>query len=784
MKINFLKSAFAILAGLVAVVSCSKPAPVPPPEPEFPSSKVTKTVAAGESVNINISPNMAWEVSLSGEGVGNEFWINDEGMKRTKVSGKEGGSVVVTVQFADDEKFDVNRVCEVNLSMGGQSKTIAVLTLPSLGRTFELYVKSAGETGFSEQFGSEKVAEASLATFPGEVTYTLPVRVVTNYNWTLSAPEWLTAVIVDGDKKETSLTSGNAGTSEFLFKAKLSSDVVKGAESVVKFIDANNTDASFSLKMKLPAFQDRIEHVLNTTFIFNAAGYVQNLNGDFIENSVANFELLATGATAVKVVEWNDESKTHAKSFADWATVTRNLYSEYTETDVLAKYSVEVAVSPNTTYNERFADVFVIPASKADQPLDNWFDAGTGNLKTEFSQYAVGRISQIGLEKDYIALSENPEDVYLADFVKYTEVPWWAEKLGTTNLFELVYKDALSDAVLVFSKPFASYKVFDYENIEVPAASLSDFWLRLNPFAQNSKGRVVMEPSKFSVSGAEFPESFIVFYDSAGKVLGAVSCRHSSKGTSVEPDSSIRLEYGTAEVARLGAEDQMYMYLNGNFNVTEIYKVTTKDKMLNFNCSLDFTGCIMIDPATMQEVKSSPISIDPSLPSLYVYTDGSSTKSEIVFLFQTADKVNVAALYVVYDPSISIAVPSPFEFVNPDQVKGLAVLGSYKGDLMEKILADQWGLPAEKVFELKYLDASASSVATITVPGTPFDNCAWNSINPNTGNPIPNYWLTHEMTGSSKMTVYMAEAGKVDWFVFYSGGLPTYVLVCTLEPAQ
>lgn len=71
MKINFLKSAFAILAGLVTVVSCSKPAPVPPPEPEFPSSKVTKTVAAGESVNINISPNMAWEVSLSGEGLGN-----------------------------------------------------------------------------------------------------------------------------------------------------------------------------------------------------------------------------------------------------------------------------------------------------------------------------------------------------------------------------------------------------------------------------------------------------------------------------------------------------------------------------------------------------------------------------------------------------------------------------------------------------------------------------------------------------------------------------------------
>lgn len=782
MKINFWKSAFALLASIVAIASCTEPAPVPPPEPEFPTSQINKTVAAGESVDININPNMAWEVSLSGEGVGNEFWINDDGMKRSKISGKEGGAVVVTVQFASDEKFDVNRVCEVKLSMNGQSKTIAILTLPSIGRTFDLYTKAVTETGFAEQFGDSKVTEAALATFAGDVTYTLPVRVVTNYNWTLSAPEWLTAVTADTERK--TLTSGMAGTTEFILEAKLSQDVMTGAEAVVKFIDSSNTEASFDLKVTLPSFQDRVEMTLNTTFTFNAAGSVQNLNGDFIENSVANFELLAVDATAVKVVEWNAAGGYYATSFADWVTVTETRYSDYAETDVLAKYSVEVAVSANTTYDERLADVFVIPASKSNVAFDDWFDPNTGNIKEEYSKYIIGRISQSGLEKDFMALSENPDDVYLADFAKYVEMPWWAEKLGTTNVFELVYKDNLSDAVLVFSKPFASYKIFDCDNVEVQASALENFWLKINLFEQNSKGRVVMDPSKFSDPDVTVPESFIVFYDETGKVLGAVACRHSSKGSSVDTTSSFKLQYGTAEVVKLGAEDEMYMYLNGNFNVTDIYKVTTKDKMLNFNCTIEFEGGIMIDPATMKEITSSPITIEPSLPSLYVYTDGSNNKAEVVYLFQNADKVNIAAMYVVYDPTLSIDVPSPFEFVNPSLVNGLATLGRYTGDMLETVLADHWGLPAEKVFELKYFDPSASSVAMITVPSAPQYDSAMNSVDPNTGIPIANYWLTHEMSGASKMTVYMAEAGKVDYFVFYSGSLATYALVCTMEIAQ
>ena len=230
--------------------------------------------------------------------------------------------------------------------------------------------------------------------------------------------------------------------------------------------------------------------------------------------------------------------------------------------------------------------------------------------------------------------------------MKYTEPQWWSEQLGTTNVFELVYKDKFSDAVLMFAKPFASYKIFDYDFVEVPESEYDAFWLSFLPFEQNMKGRVAMDASKFTKENVEVPESFVVFYDQDGRVLGGIRCRYTSKGSSVDQTSNLKLEYGDAEFARLSQEDQMYMYLNGNFNVTEIYKVVTRDRMLNFNCTLEFSGCMMIDPATMQEIKTSPITMDPSLPSLYLYFNGMTSKTEVVFLFQNDDKVNLAALYV------------------------------------------------------------------------------------------------------------------------------------------
>lgn len=402
MKINIWKSALVIAAAIASFAACTDPvegtSETPKdPDPVFPANVINKTVAAGESVAITIEPNLAWEVSISGTGSGTEFWLDDDGIKKSKISGKQAGTVTVTVEFADDEKFDVNRVCDVNLTMAGQTKKIAVLTLPSINRSCEIFAGAVAENEFTGEYAADKVSEVTLVSFPGDVEYTIPVRVVTNFAWQLASDSWLK--VTANNAAKDNVESGSVGTTDFVVSAILSDENKNGAEGTLKFIDPTNTAASYELKVKLPAYQDRIEMELLTTFTFNAAGHVLNLNESYIEGLPALVDLLAADATEVKVVEWNDEQKYHAATFAEWANVTETRYDTFTAADMLAKYTVEITVGANPLTTARYADVFIVPASKSDVALDDWFDASTGALKQEFAGYIIGRIAQEGKEE-------------------------------------------------------------------------------------------------------------------------------------------------------------------------------------------------------------------------------------------------------------------------------------------------------------------------------------------------------------------------------------------------
>ena len=167
MKINIWKSALVIAAAIASFAACTDPVEKPSetpkdPDPVFPANVLNKTVAAGESVTITIEPNLAWEVSVSGTGSGTEFWLDDDGIKKSKISGKQAGTVTVTVVFANDEKFDVNRVCDVNLTMAGQTKKIAVLTLPSINRSCEIFAGAVVENEFTGEFAADKVSDLGV----------------------------------------------------------------------------------------------------------------------------------------------------------------------------------------------------------------------------------------------------------------------------------------------------------------------------------------------------------------------------------------------------------------------------------------------------------------------------------------------------------------------------------------------------------------------------------------------------------------------------------------------
>ena len=340
MKTNIFRYAFSLLAVLAAVASCGEKQPeeqggTETVDPVFPSQVINETVEAGASVELRFDANLAWKVEISGDGKGNMFWLDDAGMKKTSISSDKTGPQVVSVVFSADEEFDKNRVCEVTLTMGGESKKIATYTRLSLNRTFEVFAGVVDEFGFKKvsgayEYGTEVVTAAELTTFEGNTTYVLPLKVVTNYAWNLVLPSWVSSETMEGA----------AGVSEVYLTAVLSDDVAEGAKENIRFVDAANPAQAFELELSLPAFAERAEVNFGTTLNFDAQGLVEGLTGSFLEIP-AFFELLAPSTTVVKVVDWNEQGQYYGTTFSEWVELTLERYDDFTDEDVLIKTSVE-----------------------------------------------------------------------------------------------------------------------------------------------------------------------------------------------------------------------------------------------------------------------------------------------------------------------------------------------------------------------------------------------------------------------------------------------------------
>lgn len=788
MKFNFSKYVASLLIGITAFVSCDDPSKNDKTQdPVFPESVVNKTVSAGESVELSIAPNLDWEVSVSGEGAGNVFWIEDEGLKVTKISGK-AGSVVFTVTFSADEEFDVNRVCDVTLAMGGQSKKIATITRPSQGRTFEIYAGVAGETDFTEKFGTEKITAAELVTFPGVATYTLPVRVVTNYAWNISLPSWIQATAVSGTGAE--VNSGVAGTTEILFTAKLSEDILNGAEGVVKFIDSNNTSAVNELKITLPDFSTRVECEINS-MDFNNVGEVLMPNGSYAEGTAVAYVLAAQGAV-VRALEWMGDY--HATQYAEWVNIG---YGEYNETaGPLQTIDVTIGVAENTG-KARYADLFVFPVSMADVTAEDIcdFNDPSCGFNAEYEKYYIGRLNQGGQSSAYITPISSEE--LRADVGTYFST---LDPKGDDNVLQWDFSSAASYHKITYTgeysadegsfdcaEPFAYVKLFkdtDYPNgfFSEEVTDAEDCWISFVAFGgENMKGRFNM-----NYTPASPIHTAAIFYDENDNILSAVLVEYNpdATGGSDSQDFEYKISAGAGEIVRMDPETELYMALCGNLNITDVYQITTNDKMIYVQGSTEYWNVFALDPATLGDLTGCPLSFEAASPNFYVYTGNGAARAEAIYVIQKpgADgesMINHAAIHVIYDPSAAIETEAPFSFVYPDYVGQMATLKLHEGEMLDVILADQWGLKAKDVYELTYFTPDASSMAVLNVPGKPQGDAAWNNW-PYSAD----YWLQHEMDGN-QMYIFMSEAGQMDYFVFYdTTGLPKCALVCTMQIAN
>lgn len=781
MKFNFSKYVASLLIGIAAFASCDTPSENDKTvEPVFPESVVNKTVAAGQSVELSIAPNLDWEVTVSGEGAGNIFWIEDDGMKATKISGK-AGSVVFTVTFSDDKEFDVNRVCDVTLTMGKQSKKIATITRPSLGRTFEIKTAIAGDVDFTDDFVAAEAA--TLVTFPGVATYSIPVKVVTNYAWSIALPEWLKATPI-GETQSSEFNGGQEGTTDFLLTAVLGNGVMKGAEGVVKFIDSNNSEAVEEINVTLPSFENRMDVEVNS-MSFDREGLLLMASGSY-QSVPAVAYVLAVEGFVVRALEF--DGTWHALEYADWVKSEIGVYDE--TAGALQTIDVQITVDENPG-KKREADVFIFPASMSNVKVEDICDpnAPACGIKAEYEPYYIGRLVQEGEVQPYLIPISSPE-VMAEVGTSFTVL---APK-GDDNILQwdfaapvyqkITYTEECSheEAKFEYAEPFAYVKL--YEDTKYPdgifteeIAEGEDCWIEFTPFGEENKMGVF---NMNDVPSAPV-HTAAVFYDENDEILAAVLVEFVSASTGGGDDSPFSVIMGSADIVKLGMESEVYQYLFGNLSVSEVYQVTTGDANLTLNTTLDIWDIFGKDPMTWGDLENSPMS--PAIPNLYFNVPAGSPRTEAVYVFKGENNVNIAALHYIYDPAAAIEKEAPFSFVYPDYVQG-ATLQKATGEVLEAMMGEFYGLSEDCVYELRYTTPQPM-MAMVTVPSMPAFGAAWNNVDA-----VADYWLTYEPMDDKSILVYMnpdkAKKGDTDYFAFKAADGYSFaaVLVCVYDPAE
>lgn len=190
-KFNIL---FAALAAGILFFSCDKPEPEPEPGPggtvdpvvpevvvTFPDLVENFEVKPGETLSLTFTPAKDWSVSVPSENI-QWFWIADGSFKVDKLSGKASEeAVTVKIGVSETEEFDTNRSCDVTLTIGDESKVIAQYMRPAKERTIAVYTAE----------GTEEVETVNIEWSAENADFRTLLRVESNYEWTVSYPDWL-----------------------------------------------------------------------------------------------------------------------------------------------------------------------------------------------------------------------------------------------------------------------------------------------------------------------------------------------------------------------------------------------------------------------------------------------------------------------------------------------------------------------------------------------------------------------------------------------------------------
>ena len=642
MKTNFWKFAAAFVVGLAAVVACDKPEPEPVVvDPVFPETVLEENVEAGATVEVSFEANLDWELSIPAAEQ-NKYWLDDSGVPASKVSGK-AGSQTVSVVFSEDVYYDANVLCEVTLTMGGQSKVIAKLTRLAINRALEVYVAEKSEWSFKTTYGTEKATALELTTFTGDVTYTLPIQVVANYDWSLALPEWCA-----GSIKDAETLSGKAGqVVEILLTGNVTENVKAGAAGVAKFIDATDNAQSMELPLTFPAFADRIEWSEPSSMEFDHTG---------VSAMPAIGYVLGMQGYVIKALEW--KGQWHDTAYADWVTVTPG---EATE-GLLQQSAVTLGVTANEG-QERYADLFLFPASMANVKAEDICEANDAcSIKAQYEKYYIGRLTQAGVPMPFI-VPVSPSDQLEAEGVYFTDLEpkgednimqWDIEGAGSYHKITYTGQWSYESANFHINKPFATCKF--YEDTQYPEGfftkEVTPDWIELwtNPDKSMGKFNMLKTPSSPIHIAA-------VFFDENGGKVAAVLVEYNPAGGGAAAALELSVMQGEAQISTLAPETELYQILAGNLGVSTVFEVQAAGDAI-FQLNQPFAMASVFDMTLNTSTAVACECFDQN----YVMVSP-QPGAEVVIVLKNEMWVNVAAIHYTCANGGGSSAPT----VNPEE---------------------------------------------------------------------------------------------------------------------